>query len=542
LEILIFFFAIKRTGKILRAAFFEPETLIFPLSRRSPFITNLAICIHYIGFRFKNQIKWKKRSKNAKLGRYKTMTLRTRRYIFWIFLALFLVIGAGAVFYSAGWRISARNCETENIWECLDIERTGAVFLETKQKGISISVNEKIFKDKPGIIQTGTLIKNLFPGEYSVKIEKDGYKAWEKKVEVEPQLVSRLSGIILVPEKPDAQEILIPEKISDFSFSGKGDAVFENSESIYYYNFKDSPLKLRGSEFISWNSDNTSFIAKDSSKNVLYLYKTSDLSKIFNISASFGNLKKNSPITEISFHPADPDKMIIQTKSGIDIFDSARLRLEPVSEGKIISWTLDNPNVYHIKGIKSGTSTEISKYGVFSFNLILKNETLVYEFSEEDEFNPGADPQISVKGKTAFVAENGKFFILNVQSKTARKENEKIKFALFSPDGKKIAVVGANDAIEILFLEDSAQKSEIEFYSSSLGVKKVFWHKDSGYIFAEYADGDDNSVIGFSETDCRLPINSYILAQGSNMNYDARQNKLYFIQEGKLKVLDLEAF
>jgi hypothetical protein len=463
---------------------------------------------------------------------------------------LFILIGTGAIFYSAGWRLTMETCETETLADCLKIQRTGAILVEAKQKGISISIAEKVFKDKAGLIQAGTLISNLLPRDYYVEIIKDGYRLWQKNVEVEPQLVSKLSGIILVPEKPDARELPISEEISDFSINGNGDAVFESSGAIYYYNSKTPSLKLRGDEFISWNSDNSSFITKDSSKNVLYLYKTSDLSKIFNISASFGNLKKNSPITEISFHPADPDKIIVQTKNGLDIFDSARLKLETANAGKVISWTVDNPNLYYLKEIKNGTSTEGTDYGIFSFNLILKNETLVYLFSESNGFNPAEVLTMSAKGKGIIILGENDFITLNLQEKKIDKISAKARLVVFSPDGKKAAIVEADDNIIVYPFEDATEElrkktgETIEFnaYSASLGVKNIAWHKSSKHVLVEYKDGDGNSTIGFSEIDYRLPINSYVLAQGSDMNYDSQQNKLYFIQEGKLKVLDLEAF
>jgi hypothetical protein len=241
--------------------------------------------------------------------------------------------------------------------------------------------------------------------------------------------------------------------------------------------------------------------------------------------------------------------MIIQSKNGLDIFDSVRLKIETANAENAVAWTIDNPNLYYVKKIKNGTST-VSAYGIFSFNLIIKNETLLYRFSEDDALEPSEISEISAKGKTIMVLEKEKFFLFNSENKKMEKLESRAELASVSPDGKKFVFRGAGDKITVYFLEDAVEEFRrkagetisFDFYADSLGIKNISWHKDSKHILVEYVNGDNVSIIGLTETDFRLPINSYELANGSDMDYDAKQNKLYFLQENKLKFIDLEAF
>jgi hypothetical protein len=55
-----------------------------------------------------------------------------------------------------------------------------------------------------GVIHSTKLpyqVKNIIPGEYTLKVEKPGYLTWKRKVEVKEDIVSIVNDILLVPEK-----------------------------------------------------------------------------------------------------------------------------------------------------------------------------------------------------------------------------------------------------------------------------------------------------------------------------------------------------
>jgi len=469
------------------------------------------------------------------------MTLKTRRYIFWLFLALFILVGTGAIFYSNGWRLDLEDCSFYSMSACTSIQRTGGVFVKTQQKGISIKIDDEVFSDKSGMLQNGTLISNLLPKSYYLEIEKEGYQTWQKNVEVEPALVSKLAKVILVPNLIESQALPLANKVNSFYQSAKEETVFQNSNGLYY-NQKNIPLKLRGDKFVLWNEPGDAFITFDSVKGIYYLNRLNDLSKIFNISASFNNLNKNQKIEKIIFHPADQEKLIIESNKKIYILDVTRLKLEKISEDQLFVWTVQNPNIYYIK--------EAETTGVYSFNLILKNETLLYGFSNEE-----ADEILEISadnGKTGILKEKGNILIVSFQNKELEKISvSNAKNIVFSPDKRKISFTGADNKISVYLLENEVEELskgkgeiiELGFYSDNyLRIKSTAWYKDSNHLLIEYLDPKNQLHIDFIEIDSRLPVNRYELAQGEKMSYDLQTNRLFFIQENSLHFLDLNSF
>lgn len=74
---------------------------------------------------------------------------------------------------------------------------TGGIFLKSMPPKASIYLNSKLLK-----VQTPAIINGLMPGKYLVQIRLDGFYPWEKKLEVEPNMVVKQDRILLLPKKP----------------------------------------------------------------------------------------------------------------------------------------------------------------------------------------------------------------------------------------------------------------------------------------------------------------------------------------------------
>ena len=137
------------------------------------------------------------------------MPKKTRRLLFYSFVFLFIIAGLAVVFYSQGWRMVFADYSVK-------FERTGAVYIQTEPKGVSIKIGQETFGDKSGLIQNGTLINEVLPGNYKVEIQKNNYIAWVKDITVESGLVSEVSKIILVPEKLQKTEVSLNKSTDNF--------------------------------------------------------------------------------------------------------------------------------------------------------------------------------------------------------------------------------------------------------------------------------------------------------------------------------------
>ena len=142
------------------------------------------------------------------------MTIRFRRFIFWIFVILFTIASIIVILFAQGWRFD---------FNYFKIVKTGGIFIKTTVSGAKIYVNDKFIGSTAGLLTYTKLINNLTPKNYNLFIHKEGYYAWNKTVEVKNGLVSEMLSIILLPL--DLKKVKVAELprqiISDFFIDDK---------------------------------------------------------------------------------------------------------------------------------------------------------------------------------------------------------------------------------------------------------------------------------------------------------------------------------
>ena len=464
------------------------------------------------------------------------MTIKTRRFIFYSFLFLFVVSGLWVIFYSQGWRPDTENCRFNDLFNCsVRLQKTGAVFIETQPKGVIIKLDDKVFQDKSGLIQSGTLITELSPKNYKIRIEKDGYLSWTKNFRIESGLVTEVPKIILLPEKTEKKPVPTPKPVDNFWINSQQKIVFKNNGILYY--LQDSSIKLRGDEFIQWSEDGNKIILQNLKNQNYYLYELGNLSKTLNISAVLNNLQKTS-VSEIAFHPLESNRLIVENKNGLYLLDLNRLKLEGVKE-PVLAWTIKNPIIYYI----SQTPKSLL---LADFNLISKISDTLADLPD----NLTAISEISASGnKIAFLTKDGGLYLFNRENKNFKQIAHSAEKFIFSPDNKKIAFLDKDGKINIYFLEDyqrGLHKKAGEIISlnlylkeNNLEVKNIFWYKDSGHLLVEYINTDGKQKVDFIEVDDKSPINKYALVEGaSNSYYEPSLSRLYFTQENNLYFLE----
>lgn len=119
------------------------------------------------------------------------------------FLIITVVILAAAItllFYGSGYRFDAKNKK---------VYRTGLIYVVSNPTRASITLNNRILKKK-----TPYKIEGLNPGDYHLKIEKDGFTTWQKKLSVEESLVSWAQYVLLLSN--DLKSKIAVPKTSDF--------------------------------------------------------------------------------------------------------------------------------------------------------------------------------------------------------------------------------------------------------------------------------------------------------------------------------------
>lgn len=105
----------------------------------------------------------------------------------------FLIIGTTiAILYAKGYRFSLLKGKPE-------FSGTGLLVATSQPDGAQVFINGHLTTATDNTI-------NLPPGEYSVKIFKEGYFPWEKKIKIQKEVVSKAEGLLL-PNAPKLENI-----------------------------------------------------------------------------------------------------------------------------------------------------------------------------------------------------------------------------------------------------------------------------------------------------------------------------------------------
>lgn len=128
------------------------------------------------------------------------MSYRFRNILFWIFVVIFLITTFFVSMYAAGYRVNLSWPINFN----QVLQKTGLIIIKTEPAGATIYLDgkqqEAPYKKYLGqdtFLSTPNRLKNLFPKEYKLRLELDGYWPWEKDIKVNPGQSIYLDNIIL---------------------------------------------------------------------------------------------------------------------------------------------------------------------------------------------------------------------------------------------------------------------------------------------------------------------------------------------------------
>ncbi len=114
------------------------------------------------------------------------------RKVFWIlFSAIYLIAAPLTILYALGYLFNPME---------QTLLQTGLISLQTEPSQAQIWLNGRSVKDK-----TPTVLRNLKPGTYEIRLQLPGYKPWHRKVRVESEQAIRLEKILLFPERIQAE-------------------------------------------------------------------------------------------------------------------------------------------------------------------------------------------------------------------------------------------------------------------------------------------------------------------------------------------------
>lgn len=126
------------------------------------------------------------------------MQLPTRRVLFWASAAVFAVLAPLVTGYALGYRFDFTRG---------GVVRTGALLVETEPGGAAVFIDGTLAQRTGAILNTTALVRDLAPRAHRVRIEKAGYRSWEKDVEIQSAIVTEIRHVRLWPIAPVTEEL-----------------------------------------------------------------------------------------------------------------------------------------------------------------------------------------------------------------------------------------------------------------------------------------------------------------------------------------------
>lgn len=284
------------------------------------------------------------------------MSLKTRRILFIFFILSFLTITPLIIFYAAGYKLTPGK---------MVFQKTGTLILDTEPAGAKIYLNgepelkflKKYFNEEESFIKTPAKIKGLLPGEYNIKLEKEGYFTWEKKLEIKSGISAYAENVILF--KKGLPVSLINGREQKFFISPDYEFLaMLGDKKIISINLRTGEInELKNIETdaddILWSPDSKKIIAGGRVYGINGFNEELNLKNFIGKSASEAVWSGSGSLK--IFYPA-------LNRSGINIFDLTEKKSTAVLNADNISaFAIKNGDIYFISQIGKIASLTIAE-------------------------------------------------------------------------------------------------------------------------------------------------------------------------------------
>ncbi len=439
------------------------------------------------------------------------MKLQTRKRIFYVFILLFVVIGAAVVLYAEGWRI---NLST------LEAEKAGGIYVRSYPNNAQITLNGKPVQNQSAFLSPGTFISGLFPKMYTLTLSAPGYDAWTESAPVVPSLVTEMKYAVLVPKT--ATNIATGTTAVAGYFETDGNVVVTNANANTTITWRGKTIGY--GTVVSHSADlKTAIIRTVSARIGATAYSLYDFTATTSTNLSILLKQSNiasTPSTNIFIDPYDDTSIITQTPAKIVSINSDTHRATAIDTAPT-GETIESPiavSASVMAWARYATSTsQIIVYDKFSGNTI--DSSLVID----GPIRQLAWVQNNVLG---ILASDNTLYLYNVPNEQLATLADDVKQFYPTADGSALA------ALEYHSLEVFAFNGVPDYYRFNLpamtDVQGLIWYKDNTHLFVQYPDH-----IAFLDLADTAIKNLTTISLGTNPSYDVQENSLYLIDNGQ---------
>ena len=460
------------------------------------------------------------------------MTFRARRTLFIIFIIAFLVITPLVSLYAAGYKIKLswpfRFSEL--------LQKTGMLVLDTEPNNAKIYINDKprrlffkrYYNKEEAFIKTPAKIKNLLPGEYTVKLELDGYWSWEKKLVIKPGQSTYAEDIYLFKKNLPAQIISlvaeeefsqIPIKIINQS-PNKNSFFVANEEKMMILDPNgdigneipsvSKGIRLTSNSSAIWSPNNQKVLVD---KNII----NSNNNEIINLDKLIGANTNN-----IKWHKDDDNKLYYQLPYSINEFSLNTKTDNIILNGeKYLDYLINNNYIFFIaetdKTVKLRTATLKNKEIIQEIELPLSPDYKILNQNSEEVKR--ADQDLL----NLYDAKHKILYLINPLSviNPVKEIINNVKYISWV-DNKTLLY--ANDSEIWLYDLETSAKTILTRISQP--ISNILWHPSDNYII--YSTDKAINIIELDEREKRNMTELIKLDGVYSLHLNNKGDVLYF--------------
>ena len=329
------------------------------------------------------------------MSKKRKIFLKVLYYIFTSIVLLALAaVCLGIIFYASGYKIN---------WKARKIEKTGMLVINSQEKGLKIFIDKKQINATQGrsaVIFSSNYTASLLPGEYDLEIQKGGRLPYDEHIKIEKELVTRISDILLLPEKiPD--ENILSKEMASYSFSPDNKKIVYQTpdNKVLAYNISTSQEKMLDEKTIkdkivsyTWNTDSSRAALKINKKegNYYYILDPENLQNSFFLQDKMSFLPF---FDDIYFSPSNPDELFGINNKALYKIDARSSQVEKIVDN--INHFIQKKNYFYFSD-KNGSLIQYDPRSYRSI-IILEKFELDNDF-DLVELNSASDIFIKNKG------------------------------------------------------------------------------------------------------------------------------------------------
>ncbi len=429
------------------------------------------------------------------------MTRTTRRLIFYLLCALFLLLGGLVVLYAQGWRVDFKTWRPEKV---------GAIFVQSFPVDANIMLDNTSIPNRAGFLSRGTLITDLFPRNYELTLTHDGYADWHENVQALPSLVTELKYAVLVPKTSTA---VATGSIKNFLFASN-ELILQDA---------DDRVTWRGNligqgDVLDGNTNANAIIIKNSLTGRYSLYDLAKSTSTDLSAAITGAGIDPKTITSLTIDPYNATNIIGASIHRVWVFDSADRTasfIERAPIGTIVgSYPVISPSLIAWTRLGDASNTSaVALYDKFTKVVTITSSTLPGE-SVITKWIHG--------GLLGLLQADGSLYTYDVGSQQFQKLADDVKDFEPASNGNALAAL-ENKSVEIFPFTDTMTYHRFNVPDVQ-AAQRLFWYKDFNHLFVQYPDH-----VAFLDIDDLSLRNFITVAQGTAPFYDDQKNALYLI-------------